>query len=107
MGGEFGAAGRYASNVASIDAVMVGKGYYNSGGMIHCVDIRTGEELWTTPGSFTQALIDARVPMYWEGQVAGYLNAPTLVSVDSNLIKFDGITGEMVLNVTSIAGMQW
>jgi PQQ-like domain len=105
IGGTYGSAGWYAGNAASIDAVMAGRGYYQSGGVIHCVNIRTGEELWTTAGSFTQAIIDARVPVYWEGQVSGYTIAPTLINTDSRLIKYDGLTGEIVLNVTGIAGM--
>ncbi len=103
IGGEFGTAGWYEGYAISIDTVMAGRAYYQSGGMIHCLDLRTGTELWTTPGSFTQAIIDA-APVYHEGQVSGYTNAPRLINVDSMLIKYDALTGEVLLNVTSITG---
>ena len=42
----------YSASVPVIETIMAGRGYYTHGGMIHCVDIFTGEKLWEVPGSF-------------------------------------------------------
>lgn len=101
IGGAYGSTGFYEAVAASIDVVIVGRGYYQAGGMIHCVDIRTGEELWATLGSYTVGAVDA-VPVYWEGVISGYSNAPILLKVGSRLIKYDALTGEILLNETGI-----
>jgi outer membrane protein assembly factor BamB len=73
--------------------------------MIHCVDIRTGEELWTTPGSFTQGVIET-VPIYvpWGEELIVWdvEYVPTLLSIGSRFIKYNGLTGEILLNETGI-----
>lgn len=105
VGGDFGTAGMYLylMSAVSISSVMAGRGYYQSGPMIHCLDIRTGEELWATFGSFTGAVIES-IPIGEPGLVYFYMNIPTLLSLDSRLIKYDGLTGEIILNETGIAG---
>jgi len=105
IGGEFGTGPHYPTSDSSISTVMAGRGYYQSDGMIHCVDIRTGEELWTTPGSFTHGMIDT-VPIYidWGGELIVWDTklVPTLINLGSQLIKYNALTGEVFLNETGI-----
>jgi len=66
IGGEFRVDQRYSATSHSIDAVMGGRGYSRAGGNITCFDIRNGEELWTTNGTFTVASIRSGVPSLYE-----------------------------------------
>jgi outer membrane protein assembly factor BamB len=43
---------------------MAGRGYYTAGGMIYCIDMRTGEQLWAVPGSFNTGAIRNRTQCY-------------------------------------------
>lgn len=78
----------YSSTRVSLSAVIDGKGYYTGGGYIHCIDIRTGKELWTALGSFSVARIEN--------------NLPTLWNVGSRLIKYNALTGAVTLNITGM-----
>jgi outer membrane protein assembly factor BamB len=100
VGGQFGEICVYAPSLrmrASIDVVIAGRGYYMGGdGMIHCVDIRTAEELWTAPGSYDFGMID-----FWSRNHG----MPYLVDIGNRFIKYDGITGAVVVNSTFMDGL--
>ena len=98
VGGPYGAGVYYDQNNIEFGAVMAGRGYWNGGGQIHCVDIRTGEELWAMDGGFDFAAIE----------VESVTSAtPILVSIRTprgRLIKYDGLTGEQILDVPNFEG---
>jgi hypothetical protein len=81
--------GIFAGSVANIRTVMAGYGYYVAGSNIVCVDMRTGETVWSTPGSFTFGAIRNGVP--------------ALYQIGSRFITYDGLTGAMTLNVTGMS----
>jgi len=61
-----------------------------------CIDIRTGEELWTMPGTFDAGVIDVG---------AGFMGTtynPVLIDVGKRLVKYDAITGEVLLDIEGI-----
>jgi outer membrane protein assembly factor BamB len=84
-----GDTGIYGSSVPSINTIMAGRGYYTAGGNIICIDMRTGETLWKTPGSFNS------------GSERG--STAALYSFGSRFIVYDAITGAMILNVTGMS----
>ncbi len=88
-----GDAGIFTSNPPNIRTVMAGRGYYTAAGNIICVDMRTGETLWSTPGSFN---VGAR-----EGRTA------YLYSFGTRFIKYDAITGAIALNVTGLSSAMY
>jgi outer membrane protein assembly factor BamB len=89
-GGE--TTGIYAASVPTIRTVMAGRAYYTGGGMIHCVDIRTGEELWSAEGSFNVG--------------ATRSNLPVLYGFGSNFTAYDALTGAKTLDVPApLSGM--
>jgi hypothetical protein len=81
--------GIYTASIVSIKTVMAGKGYYIAGSNIICVDMRTGEKLWTTPGSFNVG--------------AERNGVPALYLFGTRFIAYDGLTGAVTLNVTGMA----
>ena len=81
--------GMYAATVVNIRTVMAGRGYYTAGSNIVCVDMRTGETLWTAPGTFN-------VGAERSGQ-------PVLYQLGTRFIVYDGLTGALTLNVTGMA----
>jgi len=86
-----GDAGLYSSSSPSITTVMAGRGYYTAGGNINCVDMRTGEMLWSVPGSFNVGTERNR--------------AAVLYSFGSRFIAYDAITGDKILDVEGLNGM--
>ncbi len=84
-----GDTGIYGSTVPSINTIMAGRGYYTAGGNIVCVDMRTGETLWKTPGSFNS------------GSERG--STPALYSFGSRFIVYNALTGAIMLNVTGMS----
>lgn len=85
----------------SLSAVMIGRGYYTTGGNIVCIDIRTGTELWRRPGSFDTASLGTPGTISSYGYTSGYTPTPVLISYSgSRLIKYDALTGNPTLNVT-------
>jgi hypothetical protein len=78
----------YSPSSVSIRTMMAGRGYYTAGGAITCVDMKTGEVLWTRAGeSFNVGAVRSGVP--------------TLYSFGSSrLIAYNGISGAVTLNVT-------
>lgn len=88
-----GDAGIFTSSPPNIRTVMAGRGYYTAGGNINCVDMRTGEMLWSTPGSFN---VGAR-----EGRTA------YLYSFGTRFIKYDAINGAITLNVTGLSSAMY
>jgi hypothetical protein len=99
IGGEYSTGSYYDVNAIPFcsgtrGAIMGGKGYWTGDGNIHCFDAHTGEELWQVPGSFDFSAIE-------NGQ-------PELVSTSTqNLIKYDGFTGKVLVNITGIIGSKF
>jgi outer membrane protein assembly factor BamB len=91
---------------------MAGRGYYSTGGKIYCVDIRTGEQLWVANGGYTfGTLTDTYIGPTRIISVAEYPGAltttfsPKLVSIGgSRFVKYDGMTGNVLLDIEGIAG---
>jgi hypothetical protein len=68
------------SGTTSIDAVAFGRGYDSTGGEIHCFDLRTGEMLFSVPGSFNYLTISR--------------SGAQLIAVGATTLdKYDGWTG--------------
>ena len=93
---EYGAGdvGMYTASVASITTVMAGRGYYNAGGNIHCLDIRTGKELWSIPGSFNVGTERGRTAALYSFS-------------SSRFLAYDAISGALILNVTGMTMSRW
>jgi hypothetical protein len=101
VGGQYGQILNYAASAASINVVMAGRGYYQAGSKICCVDITTGELLWSTTGSYTFGLIEgtatlSQSPVLVKISAAG--NSPTAGNL--TLQKYDALTGAKTLDVT-------
>jgi hypothetical protein len=88
--------GIYSSSGARITTVMAGRGYYTAAGQIHCVDMSTGEELWSVPGSFNFGSVVGPVGPF------GSTYSPTLLSIGTRFIKYDGLTGAVIANMTGL-----
>jgi hypothetical protein len=91
IGGPSGEIVGYSGSSANINIVMAGRGYYSSGGNVICVDLRTGNTLWSKPGSYTVGAIRS--------------NTPVLYSFGSRFIVYDGLTGAVSLNVTGLSAL--
>jgi outer membrane protein assembly factor BamB len=97
VGGQFGMLANYGKTSASVNVVMAGKGYYSASNVIHCVDIQTGEELWTAPGSYNFGAITG---------TSGINLQPELVSISSSrIMKYDALTGAVTLNMSGLGGV--
>ena len=107
IGGQFGELATYAKTSASVNVVIAGRGYYTAGGMIYCVDINTGKQLWTAPGTYLFGAITT--PSQFQAQAnsaAAISTVPELVNIDANrIIKYDAVSGAVTLNMTSIGGV--
>jgi outer membrane protein assembly factor BamB len=84
-----GDVGLYSTSSININTVMAGRGYYTYSGSIYCVDMRTGEQLWSVPGSFNVGATRSAQPV--------------LYSFGSRFIVYNAITGAMTLNVTGLS----
>jgi outer membrane protein assembly factor BamB len=83
--------------------IIAGRAYYNAGGKIHCIDIRTGEELWAVDGSATCGI--TRTEMFIPGFEQPFVTyAPTLLSIGTRLQKYDASTGALTLDVPGMSG---
>ena len=80
-----GDVGIYGPSVPTITTIMAGRGYYNAGGMIICIDMRTGEELWSVEGSF-----DAGATRSMD---------PVLYDFGNSFRVYDAISGALELDV--------
>jgi len=105
-GGDYGTTGYYTKSSASINVVMGGRGYYQAGGVIYCVDIRTGKLLWSTPGGYNVGAL--RGSSAGQGTVApgesstlGFAGTPVLYQLSSvgAFRAYDGLTGAKILDV--------
>ncbi len=90
IGGAYGTANYYSKTSLTFSVVMAGRAYASSGGSIYCYDVRTGEQLWVAPGSFSAGSIRS--------------STPSLYAFGSRFIVYNGLTGAVTLNVT---GMSW
>jgi outer membrane protein assembly factor BamB len=88
-----GDAGIFTSSPPSIRTVMAGRGYYTASGNIICVDMRTGEQIWSVPGSFNAGAREGRTAY--------------LYSFGTRLIKYDAITGAVALNTTGLSSAMY
>ena len=80
VGGQFGELVDYAKTSASVNVVMAGRGYYAANNAIDCINVTTGQELWTAPGSYNFGAITG---------TAAISLLPELVSIASDrIIKF-------------------
>ncbi len=109
VGGQYGELLTYSGSAPSVNVVMAGRGYWSANNVIHCVDMRTGKELWTAPGSYTVGTVTdtatiTRVITGAEMTSTTTTFSPTLLSIGNRLIKYDGITGKVTLNMTAIDG---
>jgi hypothetical protein len=89
-----GDAGIYSSSVPNIRTVMAGRGYYSAGGMIHCVDMRTGEELWSVEGSFNVGTSRGRTAALYSFS-------------STRFVAYDAITGAQILDVPGMSSSRW
>jgi hypothetical protein len=115
-GGSFGSANYYSGNGYEIkgnpDIIMNGRLYYNLpisdqpfGGGFACVDIRTGETLWTANGriSFGQLLNYKSLnqmgvlPYLWNMNGLGLAGQATSVSFE----MYDAFSGQLVLTIVN------
>jgi len=78
----------YSHSSPNIRTVMAGRGYYTGGGMIYCIDMQTGEQLWSVPGSFNAGATRNRTPV--------------LFSMGTRFIEYNAITGQVTRNLTGI-----
>ena len=88
-----GDTGIYESYPIQIKTIMAGRGYAEYGGMIHCYDIRTGEELWAVEGGFdvgTERGDDA-----------------VLYDFSSQFRAYDAISGAKILDVEGLNGFNF
>ncbi len=107
IGQPYGYTSTYSisGSYATVDTVMYGRAYYGTGNdmffkfsgvasgpqNIHCIDLRTGEELWAVPGTFSAGAITS--------------TGPVLLEVNgNNILKYNALTGALLLNSTSIPG---
>jgi outer membrane protein assembly factor BamB len=92
VGGEYGASLYYPASAISFSTIMAGRGYTTYGGLIHCYDIRTGQQLWTQSGTFLQGQL---------GQTAGIFGpevSALLIDLSAtSWRKIDAITGAVTL----------
>jgi outer membrane protein assembly factor BamB len=88
-GGE--TAGIYTSSTYSINTIMAGRGYSNSGGNITCFDIHTGKILWQKAGaSFNVGTSRGRTAALYSFS-------------STRFIAYDAITGAILNNVTGMS----
>jgi outer membrane protein assembly factor BamB len=98
VGGPYGTGVYYDQSSLEFKAVIAGRGYWTGGGQIHCVDIRSGEEMWAVDGGFDFSSIEVEDPDE---------AFPILVSIRTprgRLIKYDALTGEKILDVPNFQG---
>ena len=89
-----GDTGIFTSSCPNIRTIMAGRGYYNAGGMIHCVDMRTGEELWAVEGSFDVGTESGRTAALYDFG-SSYFRA------------YNAITGAQIHDVPGISMSGW
>ncbi len=108
IGGQFNQIPQWGATAGTINVVMAGKAYYTAGNQIYCLDVRSGQRLWTVPGTYLFGMIEGSAAPA-TGSGTGLFNGqPTLVFVGNNpnnasqlnLIKWDGHTGAVKLNIT-------
>jgi hypothetical protein len=80
-----GDAGIFSPSMPQINCIMAGRGYYTAGGMIVCIDMRTGEELWSVEGSFDAGAVRSRDPVLYD--------------FGNSFRVYDAISGELELDV--------
>jgi outer membrane protein assembly factor BamB len=103
VGQPYGAISSFSvsGSYPTVSTVMLGRGYYTTGGgffgptgpqTITCLDIRTGEQLWTISGTFGGGTIE----------VSGSTYTPVLYDIGARFIKYDALTGAVLLNETGV-----
>jgi outer membrane protein assembly factor BamB len=83
-------AASYSATSVSLAAIVAGRAYATGRGMsdIICYDVRTGEELWSMPGSFSA------VEYSWSG------GNPQLYQIGSTFSKYNAFTGAQTFTMT-------
>jgi hypothetical protein len=89
---EYGAgqAGLFSASVYDCDTILAGRAYSSAGGNITCVDLRTGEILWTQPGSFNYGTVRGRNPVLYSFS-------------STRFIAYNAIDGSVLNNVTGMS----
>jgi outer membrane protein assembly factor BamB len=108
IGGQYGNTGLYTKTSKTISVVMAGRAYSSAGGNIFCYDVRTGNLLWSVPGSFNVGAIRGSIAgetsysTASEPSTTGASGTPALYSFGTRFIVYDGLTGAVTLNVTGL-----
>jgi outer membrane protein assembly factor BamB len=117
VGGELGLVGSGATSVAmengdayegkfSNRLILAGKLYYITGAydrprLVHCVDVRTGEELWAKTFLDNRTISFGQL-FYWESYNYQGTFAYLWVVVGSTWTAFDPFTGDWMMTFTNV-----
>jgi outer membrane protein assembly factor BamB len=101
-----GSSGAYSWHSTSI--ILAGKLYYQAGGsrgltpvVYHCVDLHTGEELWTKTFLDNRTITFGQI-FYWDGFNMHGAFAYLYVAVGSDWHVFDAFTGDWRFTVENV-----
>jgi outer membrane protein assembly factor BamB len=100
VGGEYGALS-YGAGGGSPAVIMDGKVYYNMpGNVFRCVDLRTGELLWTMPGAISSGYIGIVPETALTGMSAPGTASAYLWEFGTTAWKeYEALTGTMTMNL--------
>jgi hypothetical protein len=93
--GIFTTDAQYAADAPNIKVIMAGRGYYTLNNIIHCIDMQSGQELWSVNGTFSVGT--ERAPTERD---RGY---PVLYEFGSRFRVYDALTGQISLDVPGMA----
>jgi hypothetical protein len=78
------------SSCYSFNTIMMGRGYASAGGNITCIDIHTGEILWSESGSFDLGDFRGSTPVLYDFS-------------SSRMVVYDAISGNVLTDVPGIS----
>jgi len=76
-----------SASAPSPSTIMVGRAYGVWNGLIHCLNLQTGQELWSRAGSFSYGMMGSTP--YLVGSISG-----------GRFIKYNAISGAVAANIT-------
>ena len=82
---------------------IAGMGYYSAPDGVHCVNLRTGEELWVKKDITLSIAISENYLVRAQGPPVDSYNA-YLMQLGSTLRKWDAYTGELIVEVPGMSG---
>ncbi len=101
IGGQWNQLPQYGATTGTNTVVMAGRAYYMADNYIYCLDVRSGEHLWTKQGAYSFGTIENSSATAAEGGAGLYNGVPTLVFWGSNsFVKYNGLTGAVTCNIT-------